>query len=49
MKVKNALGAYDKQYKQWGCKCGKYGHKPGDCKCPENKKEKKNDEKKEEQ
>ena len=23
------LGAYNKQYKQWCRKCGKYGHKPG--------------------
>ena len=32
-------GAYNKQYKQRCQKCGKYGHKPGDCKCSENKKE----------
>ena len=30
------LGAYNKQYKQWCCKCGRYGHKPGDRKYPEN-------------
>ena len=24
-----ALGAYNKQYKQWCRKCGKYDHKPG--------------------
>ena len=32
-----ALGAYNKQYKQRCCKYGKYSHKPGDQKCPENK------------
>ena len=35
-----ALGACNKQYKQWYRKCGKYGHKPGDKRCPENKNEK---------
>ena len=35
-----ALGTYNKQYKQKCRKCGKYGHKPGDKKCPENKHEK---------
>ena len=35
------LCAYNKQYKQWCRKCGKYGHKPGDKRCPENKIEKK--------
>ena len=39
------LGTYNKQYKQRCCKCGNYGHKPGDCKCLENKKERKSDEK----
>ena len=42
---KKALGAYNKQYKQRCHKCSKYGHKPGDQNCPENKKEKKNDDK----
>ena len=41
-----AMGAYNKQYKQPCQKCGKYSHKPGDRRCPENKKEKnKNNEK----
>ena len=35
----NALGAYNKQYKQRFCKCGKYIHEPGNWKCPENKNE----------
>ena len=35
-----ALGAYNNQYKQRCCKCGKYSHKSGNCKCPENKNEK---------
>ena len=34
------LGTYNKQYKQQYRKCGNYGHKPGDKKCPENKYEK---------
>ena len=33
---KKALGAYDKQYKQQCQKCGTYGHKPGNRRCPEN-------------
>ena len=41
-----ALGAYNKQYKQQCQKCGKYGHKPGDRRCPENKKEKEENDKK---
>ena len=32
-----ALGTYNKQYKQWCRKCGKYSHKPRDMRCPENK------------
>ena len=39
------LGAYNKQYKQRCHKCGRYSHKPGDCKCLENKKENYNKEK----
>ena len=35
-----ALGAYNKQYKQRYMKCGKYGHKSGQKRCPENKNEK---------
>ena len=34
------LGAYNKQYEQRCQKCGKYGHKPGDRRQPENKNEK---------
>ena len=34
------LGTYNKQYKQRCCKFGKYGYKPGDQKCLENKNEK---------
>ena len=34
---KKVLEAYNKQYKQGCWKCGKYGHKPGDRICPENK------------
>ena len=34
------LGAYKIQYKQQCQKCGKYGHKPGDKRCPDNKYEK---------
>ena len=34
------MGAYNKQYKQQCWKCGKYGHKPGDRRCPENKNDK---------
>ena len=35
-----ALGAWNKQYKQQCQKCGRYGHKPGNRRCPENKNEK---------
>ena len=35
-----ALGAYNKKYNQWFRKGGKYGHKPGDKRCSENKNEK---------
>ena len=38
-----ALRAYNKQYKQRCYKCGKYNHKPGNCKCPENRKESDNE------
>ena len=34
-----ALGAFNKQNKQLCRKCGEYGHKPGDKRCPENKNE----------
>ena len=34
------MGIYNKLYKQQCRKCGKYDHKPGDKKCPENKNEK---------
>ena len=41
-KKEKALRAYNKQYKQRRQRCGKYGHKPGDQRCPEIKmKEKK--------
>ena len=36
-KEKKALGANNKQCKIRCCKCGKYGHKPNDHKCPEYK------------
>ena len=42
---KKSLGTYNKQYKQLCHKCGKYDHKPGDYKCPENKKEDQYDQK----
>ena len=41
-----ALGVHDKQYKQRCRKCGKYGHKPGDWRCPENKNKKEENNKK---
>ena len=44
---KRVLGAYNKQYKQRCCKCGKYGHKPCYQKWPENEKAQKLDDKKE--
>ena len=40
VKKEKALGTYNKQYKQRCRKCGKYSHKPGDKRCPENKNEK---------
>ena len=36
-KEEKALGAYNKQYKHRWHKCGKYSHKPGDCKCLDQK------------
>ena len=41
-----ALKAYNKQYQQRCRQCGKYSHKPGDRRCPENKNEKEENEKK---
>ena len=41
----NAVGEYNKQYRQRCHKGGKYGHKPDDHWCLENKKEHKKDEK----
>ena len=40
IKEEKALGAYNEQYKQQCRKCGKYCHKPGNRRCPENKNEK---------
>ena len=40
------MGAYNKQDKQQCQKCGKYGHKPGGQRCPENKNEKEENDKK---
>ena len=31
------LNVYNRQYKQRCWQCGKYGHKPGDRRCPENR------------
>ena len=42
---KNLLEACNKQYQQRCYKCGKYGRKLGDPKCPENKNEHEKDEK----
>ena len=33
-----ALNAHNKQYKQQCQRCGKYDHKPGNWRCPKNKK-----------
>ena len=32
------MGDYNRKHKQMCCKCRKYGHKPGNRKCPEYKK-----------
>ena len=45
-KQKKALGAFNKQYKQRYQRCGKYGHKPGNWRCPENKNEREENDKK---
>ena len=45
-KKEKVLGAYNKQYKQGYQRCGKYGYKPGDRRCPENKNEKEENDKK---
>ena len=37
---RKASGAYGKQHKDKCIKCGKYGHKSTDQKCPENLKKK---------
>ena len=42
-KKDKALGVNNKQYQQRCHKCGKNGHKPDDCRFPENKTENKNE------
>ena len=39
-KLKKTMGAYNMQCKQRCQKCGEYGHKPGNRRCPENKNKK---------
>ena len=43
-----AFNVYKKQYKQQFQRCGMYGHKPGDRRCPESNNKKKENEKKNE-
>ena len=45
-KKEKVLVVYHNQHRQWCHKCGKYCHSPDDNKCPQNKKDHKNDEKK---